>query len=191
LFRISQALKDRLLEQEDLLLRTGLRRHVLEKLGREYNEKLERELLPIDRSTLLYGQARDVEMKPPNSISLKRKRQPSTIANGLSSSTSSPEHGSEDLSGSRALHIKRSRTSLEQPSIAQTPLKLSFKVEIAKARLDLRVVQAVDIGSFPRASELAFARARTLVDIAEPLIENVLKSDVPSVSLDLTYASQD
>jgi hypothetical protein len=178
-----------LLEQEDFLLRSGPRRHVLEKLGREYNEKLERELLPIDRSTLLYGQAHDVEMTPSNSTSLKRKRQP-TITNGLSSSTSYPEHGSEDLSSSRALHLKRSRTTLEQPSIAQTPLKLSFKVEIAKARLDLRVVQAVDIDSFPRASELAFARARTLVGIAEPLIEKVLKSDVPSVSLDLMYDSQ-
>ena len=170
--------------------RSGPRRHVLEKLGREYNEKLERELLPIDRSALVYGQARDVEMTPSNSTSLKRKRQPSTITNGLSSSTSFPEHGSEDLSSSRALHLKRSRTSLEQPSIAETPLKLSFKVEIAKARLDLRVVQAVDIDNFPRASELAFARARTLVDIAEPLIDKVLKSDVPSVSLDLMYASQ-
>lgn len=191
LFRISQALKERLLEQEDaLLLRSGLRRHVLEKLGREYNEKLERELLPVDRSSLVYAQSRDVEMVSSNSSSLKRKRQPSAITNGVSSSASSPEHGTEDISSSRALPLKRSRTSLEQTGISGPPLKLSFKVEMAKARLDLRVIQAVDIAGYPTASELAFARARTLMEIAEPLIEKVLKSDVPSVSSNPIHDSQ-
>lgn len=187
LFRISQALKERLLQQEDSLLpRSGLRRPALEQLGREYNEKLERELLPIDRSSFIYGQSADAEMIPSTSTSLKRKRVSSTNVNGLPESTSSAEHNSEDVLDARAPHLKRSRT-LEQPTKPEPPPKLSFKVEMAKARLELRAIQAVDIDRYSSVSELALVRAKTLVEIAEPLVDKVLKSDVPSVGLNLIY----
>ena len=156
---------------------------MLEQLGREYNEKLERELLPIDRSSLIYG-ARDTEMS--SSTSLKRKRKSSANINGTSTSTSSPENGTEELP--RSVHLKRSRVALDPPpSTPEPPLKLSFKVEMAKARIDLRVLQAVDIDAFPDPSERAAAQARTLVEIAEPLLDKILKSDVPSVSSMMSF----
>ncbi|KIM28974.1 hypothetical protein M408DRAFT_126106 [Serendipita vermifera MAFF 305830] len=178
LSRICSTLKEHLLQlQETLSPRAGLRRTVLEQLGREYNEKLERELLPIDRSALIYG-ARDTEMN--NSTSLKRKRKPTVNTNGVSTSTSSPENGSEDLPSPRGVNPKRSRTTLDPPpATPEPPLKLSFKVEMAKARLDLRVLQAVDLDGFPDPQLRAIAQAKILVEIAEPLVDKILKSDVP------------
>jgi len=76
---------------------------------------------------------------------------------------------------------------LEQPTKPEPPPKLSFKVEMAKARLELRAIQAVDIDRYSSVSGLALVRAKTLVEIAEPLVDKVLKSDVPSVGLNLIY----
>lgn len=180
LSRIFNTLSDRLLQQQDTLFpRLGLRRSVLEQLGREYNEKLERELLLIDRSALIYA-SRDTEMN--NSASLKRKRRSSDYTNGVNIPASSPENDTEISPKLRTVNAKRSRVSLEQPAATpEPPLKLSFKVEMAKARLDLRVLQAVDLDNFPDPTKRAAAQAKMLVEIADPLVDKILISDVPSV----------
>ncbi|KAG8784450.1 hypothetical protein FRC15_003246 [Serendipita sp. 397] len=175
LSRTANGLKSLIIQKEEALLpRPGLKRPQLQKLGEEYNEKLEKDLKTIDRTTMIYSQPPG-NTNDPAAPNLKRKRQSSVHTNGLPSSGLSEEPKSPS-----SVVLKRSRASIEQPQRTGSPLRISFKVQMAKARLDLKVVQAVDIEKLPNEKALSAARANALATIAQPLIDAVLKTDIPS-----------
>ncbi|KAG8818400.1 hypothetical protein FRC17_010852, partial [Serendipita sp. 399] len=144
------------------------------KLGEAYNKKLEKDLKSIDRTTAIYQPSRPPsEAPPPN---LKRKRQSSVQTNGLTHVA----YPWDEPRSPDPVVLKRSRASIERPVRTGSPLRISFKVQMAKARLDLKVVQAVDIEKMPDERTLTTARANVLANLAQPLIDAVIKSSVPS-----------
>lgn len=160
----------------------GLQRPLLQALGREYNAKLERELASIDRTSLIYAPSANGEAKASHTPSLKRKRRPSSSSGVLHGSESEQEKSRKDAS----LSVKRSHTSPEQER-SKAPSKASFRVQMAKARLDLRVLQAVDIATFSNEEERDAARALELVKISEPLLQELIASEVIQVCMMLRF----
>ena len=181
LSRIAFTVKALVLLQSDTLQpRPGLKRPLLEKLGREFNAKLEKELLSIDRSSLRYSTPTDASATPVTVSNLKRKRRSSSHTNGIISASTSTIFGQP--ASPKAVAPKRSRTTIENIARPASPVRMSFKVQMAKARMDLKVVQAVDLEKYSGEDELAAARAKVLSALAQPLIETVLKASIPSVS---------
>jgi hypothetical protein len=182
LHRICSTLKQRILHhRNDLRPRPGFRRPLLENLAREYNSKLEQELQPLERVII-------EATSSPVPVTLKRKRMSTDASNGQEDPSSMEEDGSTNgvtlpvpPNGS-----KRTRGTLEQPHRPESPFKVSFKVQMAKARLDLKVIQAVDVDSFKNDRDLIKARAEYLAQLARPLLDAVLNTDVPTVSLIIT-----
>lgn len=167
-----------LLRSDTLQPRPGLKRPLLEKLGREFNAKLEKELISVDRSSLRYSAPANISSTPIVASNLKRKRQSSTYTNGVATSSTSAFVGQPTSPSTAA--PKRSRITIEKIARPASPVRMSFKVQMAKARLDLKVVQAVDLEKYSGEDELAAARAKVLSALAQPLIETVLKASIPS-----------
>jgi hypothetical protein len=179
ILQISERLKGLVLQSSEYLQpRVGLQRPLLQALGKEYNAKLEHELASIDRTSLIYAPPANGEANTSHSPSLKRKRRPSSSSGVLRGSESEQEKSRKDAS----LSLKRSRTSPEQDR-SKALSKVSFKVQMAKARLDLRVLQAVDIATFSNEEERDAARALELVEIAEPLLRELISSEVVQVCM--------
>jgi hypothetical protein len=149
-------------------------------MGKEYNDKLEQDLKPIDRSKIIYSSS--VPTPSLNQSALKRKRV-SSITGGHAGGTLNLSHSVSSLRSSTGSTItpKRSRGTLEESNKSDPPLKLSFKVQMAKGRLDLQVLQAVDVEKYKSDEDIAAARADALSKIAEPLVQEVLRSELPSV----------
>jgi hypothetical protein len=181
ILQISEQLKELVLQNSEFLQpHVGLQRPLLQALGKEYNAKLERELATIDRTSLIYAPPANGEAS--HTPSLKRKRRPSSASGVLHGSESEQEKSRKDAS----LSLKRSHPSPEQDR-SKVPSKASFRVQMAKARLDLRVLQAVDIATFSNEEERDAARASELVKISEPLLRELIASEVIQVCMILHF----
>lgn len=184
--KIGETLEARLLEQEDKLRPlTSLRRPNLENLGKEYNSKLEQDLLPIDRSSLIYAAPARDQLPPfnPNSL-LKRKRSPSNLPQNHPKAPVLPGMVDWPFKSNRSGEdevLKKSRMTIEEISKPERLKKLPFKVEMAKARFDLQVLQSVEVDRYPSEAELLKAKARKLAEIASPIFETIVQTSSPTV----------
>lgn len=170
-----------LLQNESFRTRTILRRPALERLGREFNDILEKELAPIDRSMEIYSAE---PIRPPNVLrsNLKRKRSSnttlSTIPQPVNSSTVL-----QSRNASATLHLvpqKRSKMEVER-LLSAIPSKAAFKVQVAKARLELLILQKMDSMDFAREDDRISAKARAVTEVATATLEQTLQTTIGEV----------
>jgi hypothetical protein len=192
--------QSRLLQQEGRLRpRPGLRESELEKMAAAFGVELVQNLSGIDRSHLVHRNPPKAVLPPFQPEPVSRRATPLPLKrkhSALESDTSDldiilnegpvaiKDKTNVHVSGGRDKNreaIKRSRLTLESLEKPSTPTKLSFRVQMAKARFDLEILKGSDITEDTTEEQLRASKANTLVKIANPVFDNILLSSSPDV----------